>query len=126
LDLNPEFQGYSRIHAADTLLEKLQIVQLPAILEIKNITSTSHEIPLNDFIGTESYLRSCQLFRYSRISQYYMQYQGSLTWSKATSTGPYPQPIPVHTTPSYPSEIHFNIVTYLPHARTVEPENISF
>jgi hypothetical protein len=33
---------------------------------------------------------------------------------------------PVHITPSYLSKINFNIVAYLPHARTVEPQYSPF
>jgi hypothetical protein len=37
-----------------------------------------------------------------------MEAEGSLQCSQEPSTGPYPEPI--HTTPSYLSKIHFNIV----------------
>jgi hypothetical protein len=42
--------------------------------------------------GAEPFLRSRQSLSYSRISQHYMEPEGSLPRSQEPSTGPYPQP----------------------------------
>jgi hypothetical protein len=40
-----------------------------------------------------------------------MKPEGSLPYSQEPSTGPYPDPDQSsHTTPTYPSKIHFNII----------------
>jgi hypothetical protein len=50
--------------------------------------------------GAESFLRSCQLLSYSRISQKFMEPVGSLPCSQDLSTGPYPEPD--QSTPPHP------------------------
>jgi hypothetical protein len=49
----------------------------------------------------------------SETSQHFVEPEGSLPRSQEPSTGPYPQPYRVHTTPPYLSKIHFNIVHHL-------------
>jgi hypothetical protein len=58
--------------------------------------------------GAEPFLKSHQFYSYSRISQHFMEPEGSLACSQEHSTGPYPEP--AQSTPSYLSMIHFNIV----------------
>jgi hypothetical protein len=67
----------------------------------------------NELHWAEPFLRSRQLHSHSRISQHFMETEGSLPCSQEPSTGPYPaaeQSSPVHTTPSYLSKIHLNII----------------
>jgi hypothetical protein len=42
--------------------------------------------------GVEAFLRSCQMSSHSRMSQYFMEPEGSLPPSQKPSTGPYPEP----------------------------------
>jgi hypothetical protein len=64
--------------------------------------------------GTEPFLRSRQLRSHSRNCQHFMETKGSLPSSQEPPLVPIlSQIIPVHTTPSYFSKIHFNI-THLP------------
>jgi hypothetical protein len=58
--------------------------------------------------GAEPFLRSCQLFSHSRVSQHFMEPEVSLP----CSTGPYPESdcsSPYHFILSYLSKIYFNI-----------------
>jgi hypothetical protein len=61
--------------------------------------------------GAEPFLRSCQLWSYSRTSQHFMEPEVSLPCSQKPSTGPILSQIdPIHTIPSYLPKIHFNIL----------------
>jgi hypothetical protein len=46
--------------------------------------------------GAEPFWRSRQFCSYSRISQHFMEPEGSLQCSQEPSTGPYPEPDPLH------------------------------
>jgi hypothetical protein len=52
------------------------------------------------FHGAEPFLRSHQLLSYSRISQHFMEPEGSLLCSQEPSTGPCPKP--EKSSPYYP------------------------
>jgi hypothetical protein len=56
--------------------------------------------------GAEPFLRSFQLCSHSRTFQRFIEPEGSLPHSQESST----QIDSIHTIPSYPSKIHFNIV----------------
>jgi hypothetical protein len=58
----------------------------------------------------EPFLRICQLCNYIRISQHYIEPKCPVPCSQEPSTGPLPDQSS-HTTPSYLSKIHLNIVT---------------
>jgi hypothetical protein len=49
-------------------------------------------LPLNQLHGAEPFLRSRQLRSYSRISQHFMEPEGSLSCSQEPSTGTYSKP----------------------------------
>jgi hypothetical protein len=75
----------------------------------------------NKLHEAESCLRSHQLLKYSRISQHFMELEGSSLCSQELSTGYIlSQMNSVHSTPYYLSKINFYTVAYLPHAGTVE------
>jgi hypothetical protein len=59
--------------------------------------------------GAEPFLRSCQLYSYSRTSQRFMEPEGSLPRSQEPSIGPYSEPD--QSNPCHPilPKIHFNI-----------------
>jgi hypothetical protein len=64
--------------------------------------------------GAEPFLRICQLCSYSRISQHFKEPEGLLPCSQSPPLVPILSHInPVHTIPSYFSEMYFNIVTHL-------------
>jgi hypothetical protein len=60
--------------------------------------------------GAEAFLRSHQFCSYSRISQHFMEPEGSLSWSREPSTGPYPEPDESNRYHPILSKIHFNII----------------
>jgi hypothetical protein len=65
----------------------------------------------NSAHGAEPFLKSRQSLSHSRISQHFMEPEGSLPCSQEPSNGLYPSYInPAHTTPSYLSKIHFKII----------------
>jgi hypothetical protein len=75
------------------------------------------------FHGAESFLRSHQLLSYSGISQHFMEPEGSLPYSQEPSTVHILSQINlVHTTLSYVSKIHFNIILP-PTSRTSFPSS---
>jgi hypothetical protein len=57
--------------------------------------------------GAEPFLRSCQLFSYSRTSQHFTEPEGSLLRSQELSTGPYPKP---HQSDLYHSILSISIL----------------
>jgi hypothetical protein len=61
--------------------------------------------------GAES-LRSHQLLTYSRIPEHFMEPKDSLLCLQEPLVPILSQINSVHTTPSYLSKMHFNIVTY--------------
>jgi hypothetical protein len=61
------------------------------------------QMATNYLHGSESFLRTHQLCSYSRISQHFMEPEGSLPCSQEPILS---QINPVHTTPSYLSKIH--------------------
>jgi hypothetical protein len=67
-----------------------------------NFYLSIHRHPCENHVA-ESFLRSRQLLVYSRISQYFMEPEGSLQCSQEIATGPYPQINPVYTTISLQS-----------------------
>jgi hypothetical protein len=60
--------------------------------------------------GAGSFLRSCQSLSYSRISQHFMEPEGSLPYSQQSSTGPYPEPDQSSPYHPYRFKIRFNII----------------
>jgi hypothetical protein len=62
--------------------------------------------PTHKLQGAESFVRSRQSLGYWRISQYFMELEGSLLYSQELVTRSYL----VHTTPTYFSRIQFNII----------------
>jgi hypothetical protein len=61
--------------------------------------------------GAEPFLRSRQLGSNSKTCQHFMEPEGSMSCSQDPPMVPILSPInPIHSIPSYPSKMHFNIV----------------
>jgi hypothetical protein len=63
---------------------------------------------LTDWLHGVVSLRIRQSLSYSKMSQHFMEPEGSLPCSQEPSTAPYPEPD--QSSPSYFSKSHFNII----------------
>jgi hypothetical protein len=71
---------------------------------------------------TEPFLRNCQLCSYSRISQHFMELEGSLPCSQEPSTDPYPQTI--QSNPYHPISLR-SILILFTHLRLGLPNGLN-
>jgi hypothetical protein len=119
---NPKFQGHSKSYRSiiggkepsfQSHHKKLIILKnsfrqrVPAILKLCSYHETASQtrvVLLTCLLtyGDRPFFRICQLCRYSRTSQHFMELEGSLPCSQQPSTGPYPKPDRSKSKPSHP------------------------
>jgi hypothetical protein len=89
-------EPYYHFSKSDRLISLNELIDY--IVRYQSVTFYSERyfkyfaIKMDRFTVTPSFSRSRQSRNYSRISQYFMKPEGSLTCSQEPNTGPYPEP----------------------------------